>query len=171
MSITLPGGHVASFTLTSRSVPGRIPGGGRAGGAAQRRFAYGSSDYVGVPDGRCCIAALPAWRCGADAEQHPGGGRSGVPVTGYSFVIADAENNIAGGAAESFTWTSDKALNLIAVMNATSTRGCHNALTGLGTTSVTCTGQGTDPGVSRKLAGAASIMTSSSARTRRRPSG
>jgi len=66
----------------------------------------------------------------------------GQPVTGYRFVIADAENNING---ENFTFTSDKALNLVGVLNDDASAGCNvfpNNLAGLGTTTVTCTGSG-----------------------------
>jgi large repetitive protein len=146
MSITLPGGYTATFTLTSRLVPGRnYPVVDALAAPLLRRFAYGSSDYVGVPGGPVLYSrSLSNAGVTLTLSNIRVVDASGAVVTGYSFVIADAENNIAG-AAESFTWTSDKSLGLIAVMNPTSTRGCHNALTGLGTTTVTCTGQGTDP--------------------------
>jgi hypothetical protein len=146
MSITLPGGYTASFTLTSRSVAGRnYPIVDATAAPLELRFAYGSSDYVGVP-GRPVLYSRAVANAGVTLtlSNIQVVDSSGAAVSGYSFVIADAENNIAS-AGESFTWTSDKALGLVAVMNPTSARGCHNALTGLGTTSVTCTGQGTDP--------------------------
>ncbi|HWI22461.1 MAG TPA: DUF11 domain-containing protein [Baekduia sp.] len=146
MSVTLPGGYTVTYSITSRPVSGspNHPIVDPRAVPIETRFAFGYSDYVGV-------AAMPALYS-RDAGNNGVTltlsnisvvDSSGVPVTGYSFVIADAENNIN---TENFTWTSDKPLELVGVANPTSTRGCHNALTGLGTTSVTCTGQGTDPG-------------------------
>lgn len=146
VSIALPGRYTASFTLTSRAVPGRsFPVVDARAAPLERRFAFGSSDYVGVP-GLPVLYSRSAANSGVELTLSNISvvDSAGAPVTGYSFVIADAENNIAG-AGESFTWTSDKPLGLIAVMNPTSTRGCHNALTGLSTTTVACTGQGSDP--------------------------
>jgi hypothetical protein len=60
-------------------------------------------------------------------------------VTGYSFVIADTENNIAG---ENFTWTSDKPLSQLGVVNPAASAGCTLPLSGVGTTTVGCTGKG-----------------------------
>lgn len=143
MSVTLPGGYTVSFMLTSRPVPGAAlhPGVEARAVPLEPRFAFGSAGYVGVP-GRPSLYSFDA---GADngvdltLSDISVVDSSGAPVTGYSFAIADTENNIAG---ESFTWTSDRPLELIGVLNEGSPRGCHNALTGLGTTRVTCTGQG-----------------------------
>jgi len=146
VSITLPGGYTATFTLTSRPVTGKnYPIVDAFAVPIETRFAYGSSDYVGVP-GRPALYSRDA-----------GGNNgltltlsniqvvdsSGAPVTGYSFVIADAENNVAG---ENFTWTSNKPLSLIGVMNARSDGGCYRSLTGVGTTTVTCTGRNPSTG-------------------------
>jgi uncharacterized repeat protein (TIGR01451 family) len=145
MSVTLPGGYTVTFTLTSRPVAGapNYPVVDARAVPIERRFAFGSSDYIGVP-GMPALYSRDAGNNGVSLtlSNVTVVDSSGAPVTGYSFVIADAENNIT---TENFTWTSDKPLSLIGVMNPTSTRGCHNALTGVGTTSVTCTGQGTDP--------------------------
>jgi uncharacterized repeat protein (TIGR01451 family) len=145
MSVTLPGGYTVSFTLTSRPVPGapNYPGVESRAVPLEARFAFGTVGYVRVP-GRPALYSFDPGTNGvaltlSDIQVVDA---AGVPVTGYSFVVADVENNIRG---ESFTWTSDKPLELIGVLNPTSARGCHNALTGLGTTTVRCTGQGTDP--------------------------
>jgi uncharacterized repeat protein (TIGR01451 family) len=146
VSISLPGGYTASFTLTSRSVAGRnYPIVDAFAVPIETRFAYGSSDYVGVP-GR---PALYSRNAGGNngltltLSNIQVVDSSGAPVTGYSFVIADAENNIAG---ENFTWTSDKPLSLIGVMNSRSDGGCYRSLTGVGTTTVTCTGRNPSTG-------------------------
>ena len=57
----------------------------------------------------------------------------GNPVTGYSFVGADAEATDTG---ESITWTSDQPLSLISTIG----NACINGtvLTGVGTTTVKC---------------------------------
>ena len=147
MSITLPGGYVVKFTLTSRAVPGATWRGVESRAAPlETRFAFGVSGYVG-------IAKKPV------LYSQGGTGPNGVelklsdisvldagvqPVTGYSLVVADAENNVVG---ENLSWTSDKPLSLLGVLNEKSAVGCHNGLSGLGTMSVTCTGQGGEPGL------------------------
>jgi len=142
MSITLPGGFVAKFTLTSRQVPGANWRGVESRGAPlEGRFAFGSAGYVGISGKPILYSQGGTAPNGVELKLSnisvvDSGGR---PVTGYKLVVADAENNIAG---ENFTWTSDKALSLLGVLNSSSKNGCHNGMSGLGTTSVTCTGQG-----------------------------
>jgi hypothetical protein len=146
MSITLPGGYVAKFTLTSRAVPGATWRGVESRTAPiEPRFAFGTAGYVGIPGKPILYSLGGAAPNGVELKLSnitvvDSGGR---PVTGYKFVVADAENNIAG---ENFTWTSDKPLGLLGVLNEKSASGCHNGMSGLGTTSVTCTGQGGEPG-------------------------
>jgi uncharacterized repeat protein (TIGR01451 family) len=147
MSITLPGGYVVKFTLTSRAVPGTNwrPVASRSA-PLEERFAFGTAGYVGVP-GKPILYSQPGPRPNGvelkldNISVVDSGGR---PVTGYKFVIADAENNVSG---ENFTWTSNKPLSLLGVLNEKSASGCHNGMSGLGTTSVTCTGQGGEPGL------------------------
>jgi uncharacterized repeat protein (TIGR01451 family) len=151
MSITLPGGYVAKFTLTSRMVAGanwRFVESRTA--PLESRFAFGTAGYVGIPGKPILYSQGGTAPNGVELKLSnisvvDSGGR---PVTGYKFVIADAENNIAG---ENFTWTSDKPLSLLGVLNPSSKNGCHNGLSGLGTTSVKCTGQGgeSSPGIPR----------------------
>jgi uncharacterized repeat protein (TIGR01451 family) len=142
MSITLPGGYVVKFTLTSRAVPGKNWRAVASRAAPlEARFAFGTAGYVGIPGKPVLYSQPGAAPNGVELKLSnisvvDSGGR---PVTGYKFVVADAENNIAG---ENFTWTSDKPLSLLGVLNPSSANGCHNGLTGLGTTSVTCTGKG-----------------------------
>jgi uncharacterized repeat protein (TIGR01451 family) len=146
MSITLPGGYVVKFTLTSRQVPGHVWRVVESRTAPiETRFAFGKGGYVGIPGKPVLYSQGPNGTNGvelklSDISVVDSGGR---PVTGYKFVVADAENNIKG---EDFTWTSDKPLSLLGVLNEKSPAGCHNAMTGLGTTTVTCTGQGSEPG-------------------------
>jgi uncharacterized repeat protein (TIGR01451 family) len=146
MSITLPGGFVAKFTLTSRQVSGTNWRGVESRAAPlETRFAFGKGGYVGI-SGKPVLYSLGGTAPNgvelklSNISVVDSGGR---PVTGYKLVVADAENNIAG---ENFTWTSDKPLSLLGVLNEKSPAGCHNAMSGLGTTTVTCTGQGSEPG-------------------------
>jgi uncharacterized repeat protein (TIGR01451 family) len=147
MSVTLPGGYVVSFTLTSRAVSGTNWRAVAARSAPlEPRFAFGTAGYVGIPGKPVLYSQPGAGPNGVELKLSnisvldPGG----RPVTGYKFVIADAENNIAG---ENFTWTSNKPLSLLGVLNEKSASGCHKGMSGLGTTSVTCTGQGGEPGL------------------------
>jgi hypothetical protein len=85
---------------------------------------------------------------------------TGQPVTGWSFVSADAETTNSG---EHITWTSNNPVTVINDMEAGAPAPDGNAcngvdLTGSGTTTVTCTG--TLPSESAPLTGAAMVMVS-----------
>lgn len=70
---------------------------------------------------------------------------SGATVTGWSLVGADAEETASG---ESITWTSDAPFtSLTTSPDGTDERGtaCGRGFTGIGTTTVTCTGTGSTP--------------------------
>jgi hypothetical protein len=57
MSITLPGGYVAKFTLTSRQVPGHLWRGVEPRAAPiETRFAFGKGGYVGILASPRCTA-------------------------------------------------------------------------------------------------------------------
>lgn len=149
MSITLPGGYVASFTLTSRAVAGTNWRGVESRVAPlEERFAFGvaGGGYVGIPGKPVLYSTAGPGPNGVELKLNNISvvDSGGQPVTGYKFVIADAENNVSG---ENFTWASDKPLSLLGVLNEKSAVGCHNGLSGLGTTSVKCTGQGSEPGL------------------------
>jgi hypothetical protein len=142
MSISLPGGYTATFVVTSRPVAGTTYAAVEHRAAPlETRFAFGQVAYVGVP-GQPILYSV-------DAGDNNGvtlalsdiavKDSAGVPVQGYSFVVADAENNIAG---ENFTWTSDQPLHQVAVINPNASAGCTLPLSGEGTTTVTCTGKG-----------------------------
>lgn len=148
MSVQLGGGYSVSFTVLTTNVVGRNPFNlAPVATPIETRFAFGTAGYAGIP-GKPALYTLAT--AGANKsvlvtlDDIVVTDAQGAPVSGYSFVIADAENNVAP-AGESFTWTSDKPLNLLEVLNPNANQGCHNALTGLGTTSVTCVGYGTDP--------------------------
>lgn len=142
MSIGLPGGYTANFTITSRPVASStyVPVDPRTA-PLETRFAFGSTAYVGVPNSPVLYSEDLGDTNGValSLTNIQVADSSGAPVTGYSFVIADAENNVIG---ETFTWTSDVALKQLAVVNPAASAGCHLPLTGIGTTTVTCTGQG-----------------------------
>lgn len=142
MSIGLPGGYTASFSVTARAVAGStFPAVEHRAAPLETRFAFGQTAYAGV-SGQPVLYSVDAGNDNGvtlalnDIEVTDA---SGAPVTGYSFVVADAENNIAG---ENFTWTSDKPLSQLAVVNPTAAAGCTLPLTGVGTTTVGCTGRG-----------------------------
>ena len=142
MTIGLPGGYTASFAVTARAVAGRTfaPVEHRSG-PLETRFAFGQTAYVGV-SGQPILYSIDAGNDNGvtlaldDIEVTDS---SGAPVTGYSFVIADAENNIAD---ENFTWKSDKPLSQVGVVNPSASAGCTLPLTGVGTATVGCTGKG-----------------------------
>ena len=142
MSISLPGGYTANFAVTARSVPGTtFAAVEHRAGPLETRFAYGQTAYVGLAGQPILYSLVSGGSNGVTLalDDIQVTDASGAPVTGYSFVVADAENNVAG---ENFTWTSDKPLNQLAVVNPTASAGCTLPLTGVGTTSVSCTGKG-----------------------------
>ncbi len=150
MTVALPGGYTASFTIRSTPIAGRIHVGVDVRNEPlEARFPFGNVGYVGIP-GSPILYSRAANPAGVTLTLSDIVVRdaSGAVVSGYQFVIADTENNIAT-ANESFTWRSDKPLNLVAVLNPDAVKGCDTPtapLAGLGTTTVTCTGQGADPG-------------------------
>jgi uncharacterized repeat protein (TIGR01451 family) len=128
MTVGLPGGYTISFTL-------KVTGGAAAPFAFPTfSGAYlGNKAYTGVAgkpalyqtgSGTTTTAALSAISV-VDSK--------GNPVTGYSFVGADAEATDAG---ESITWTSDQPLSLISAVGNACNSGA--GLTGAGTTTVKC---------------------------------
>lgn len=141
--VALGGGYAVSFTLHKSNVAGLVSATVTARNEPlEPRFAFGTAGYVGIPGNPILYS------------NDPGGGTKGLQltlsdisvvdgtgaaVTGYRFVIADAENNVAG---ENFTWTSDVALDTLAVLNPANPNGCSLPLAGTGTTTVTCTGAG-----------------------------
>lgn len=154
MSVNLDGGYTIDFTLTSRPVGTATHAGVESRAVPlETRFAFGSSasgggrvgGYVGTPGEPALYSIDQGNSNGVDLtlSDITVEDSTGAPVTGYRFVIADAENNVNG---ENFTWTSDQALDLIGVLNPAAPTGCQNSLTGLGTTSVTCIGTGGEPG-------------------------
>ena len=148
MSIALPGGqYTLSFTLRSRPVSGTLhPAVDPRTAPLEPRFAFGSSDFVGVAGSPVLYSRDAGAVNGVDLTLSgiTVVDARGTAVSGYGLVIADAENNVAPPH-ESFTWTSDRTLNLVGVMNSGAAAGCQNGLTGLGSTTVRCVGQGTEP--------------------------
>lgn len=142
MSVTLDGGYTANFTVKLTDVPGTLSMSvERRSTPLETRFAFGTDAYRGVP-GLDTLYSLPS----------PSGLKGGVitfsniqvtdslgvPVTGFSFVAADTEDNVLG---ESFAWTSDKPINEIERLAPAGNWGCKSPI-GLGTTSVSCAGTG-----------------------------
>jgi uncharacterized repeat protein (TIGR01451 family) len=142
MQVTLDGGYTAQFTVKLTDVPGTLSMSlERRSTPLETRFAFGTDAYRGVP-GLDTLYSLPS----------PAGLKGGLvsfsniqivdslgaPVTGYSFVAADTEDNVSG---ESFAWTSDQPLREIERLAPAGNWGCKTPI-GLGTTSVTCAGTG-----------------------------
>ncbi|MGN6128542.1 MAG: hypothetical protein ACTHON_18440, partial [Humibacter sp.] len=142
MTVTLNGGYTISFDVQVTNVPGAaaMTINPRAT-PLETRFAYGTDAYRGVPGD-------PALYSGPAPVGLKGGvvtlanikvtDANGDPVTGYSFVAADTEDNVAG---ESFKWTSDKPIDEIERLAPNGSWGCKSPV-GLGTTTVTCAGTG-----------------------------
>ena len=127
MSVALPGGYSIGFTLKVSGGPVKAVAFPTYGAAYLGNGAY--SGVAGKPalyqtqSGTTTTAALSGITV---VDSH------GDPVTGYSFVGADAESTDAG---ESITWTSDQVLNLVSNIG----NACDPALlTGVGTTTVKC---------------------------------
>ena len=128
MTVALPGGYSISFTLNVSGGavgPTAFP---TYGGAYLGNGAY--TDVAGKPalyqtgNGTTTTASLSAIRV-VDSQ--------GNPVTGYSFVGADAESTDTG---ESIAWTSNQPLSLISNIGNACNSGA--SLTGVGTTTVKC---------------------------------
>jgi hypothetical protein len=128
MSVALPGGYAISFTLNVSGgaiSPTAFPtyGGAYLGNGAYTGVA-GKPALYQTGSGTTTTATLSGIKV-VDSQ--------GNPVTGYSFVGADAESTDAG---ESITWTANQPLNLIS--NLGNACGSGSLFTGVGTTTVKC---------------------------------
>jgi uncharacterized repeat protein (TIGR01451 family) len=142
MQVTLDGGYVATFTVKLTDVAGTASMSvERRSTPLETRFAFGTDAYRGVP-GLHSLYSLPTFPglMGANLSfqniQVVDG--LGAPVSGFSFVAADTEDNVLG---ESFAWTSDQPIREIERLAPAGNWGCKTPV-GLGTTSVTCAGTG-----------------------------
>jgi uncharacterized repeat protein (TIGR01451 family) len=144
MTIDLPGGYTISFVL--RDTPPEQPGVAHRTSLVGRiptwSGAYlGNSAYRGTPGSPALITnnspPNPAGTGGArfTLDNIVVRDSAGAVVTGYGFVVADAE---ATGPLESMWFSSDRPLNQIVDPGAP--QPCSGPLTGVGTTSVSCTG-------------------------------
>ncbi|WP_146145326.1 DUF7507 domain-containing protein [Microbacterium timonense] len=142
MQIALDGGLVADFTVRVTDVASYAPMSFEKRAAPlETRFAFGTDAYRGIP-GLHALYSLgsPAGNKAATItfENIQVRDAQGNPVGGYSFVAADAEDNVIN---ESFRWSSDKPLNEIERLAPNGGWGCKSPV-GLGTTSVSCAGTG-----------------------------
>ena len=142
MVVTLPGGYTISFTVKSTGTPANsqrtvasrpLPTNGSAS-------YIGSYGYLNIP-GRPALytntgaTATTTTLTLTDIQVRDAANRL---VSGYAFVGADAENT---NNVESITWTSDSPIYQVASLSpAPGANGCQNHVTGLGTTTVSCTG-------------------------------
>ncbi|MFI9630534.1 hypothetical protein, partial [Streptomyces sp. NPDC052042] len=145
MSLTLAGGYQVSFVL-KKSTPSGTVGSVVAPRKAplENRFSFGTAGYVGVPGSPILYSGTETGNKGVKLALSDivVKDNKGVPVSGFRLVIADAENNIQR---ESFTWSSDKPLTQVGVLQPAAPAGCTLPLQGIGTNTVTCTGKGADP--------------------------
>lgn len=142
MSVTLSGGYTATFTVRVTDVAGTsrmsiLP----RDTPVETRFAFGTDAYRGIPGSPVLYSqAAPAGTKGgklsfSDIKVVDS---AGTPMTGYSFVAVDAEDNVAN---ELFWWSSDKPITEIERLAPNGGWGCKSP-TGLGTTTVACAGTG-----------------------------
>ena len=128
MTVGLPGGYSIAFTL-------KVTGGAVAPTAFPTfSGAYlGNKAYTGVTGKPALYQSGSGTTTTASLSAISVVDANGNPVTGYSFVGADAEATDSG---ESITWTSDQPLSLISSIG----NACVNGtmLTGVGTTTVKC---------------------------------
>ena len=142
MTVSLPSGYTIGFTITTR-VNGALPF------SSLNPVAFPT--FAGAYNGNHAYTATPGKP--AQYQTTNGGGdvvtltnitvrdSTGVPVSGYGFVVADAESTDAG---ESTTYSSDVPLKQISA-STPQFPYCGQGLTGVGTTTVTCVGGQTAP--------------------------
>ncbi len=129
MAVSLPGGYTISFSLHVSGVlpvkPAAFPTFGDA-------YLGNDGHYTGVPG----YPALYQTKSGSTTATLDGISvvdAHGRTMGGYAFVGADAESTDKG---ESITWTSNTPLSLLSTVGNACTSGTR--LTGVGTTTVTC---------------------------------
>ena len=105
MSVALPGGYSISFTLKVSGGPVKATGFPTYSGAY-----LGNGAYTGVAGKPALYQTQSGTTTTATLSGISVVDSQGNPVTGYSFVGADAESTDTG---ESITWTSDEPLSLI----------------------------------------------------------
>ncbi len=137
MTVSLPGGYTIGFTVTTR------PNGMRPFSSLNP---VPFPTWPGAYNGNHAYTATPGRP--ALYQTTNGGGdvvtltnisvtdSTGAPVSGYGFVVADAEST---DAPESTTYSSDVPLKEVSTSTAQFPY-CGAGLTGVGTTSVTCAG-------------------------------
>ena len=142
MEITLEGGFTARFALKITDVAGTVsmPIAARPT-PLETRFAFGTNAYRGVPGQPALysqggVAGVKGAK--VSLEDIEVVDSNGNPISEFSFVAADTEDNVSG---ESFTWTSDQPLSEIERLAPNGNWGCKNP-SGLGTTEVHCDGTG-----------------------------
>jgi uncharacterized repeat protein (TIGR01451 family) len=142
VTLALPGGYMISFTLTSRGTPS-----GQQRSVGPNAIPVSGSSYVGNHAYRS-TPGRPALYTATGSVMNTTTtialsniqvrDAGGVPVSGYAMVGADAETT---NYQERITWTSEKPIDEVANLRpAAVSNGCQNNVFGLGTTTVTCSG-------------------------------
>jgi uncharacterized repeat protein (TIGR01451 family) len=129
MSVSLPGGYTITFDLHVSGVlpvePAAFPTFGDA-------YLGNDGHYTGVP-GDPALYQTKSGSTTATLDHITVVDAHGTTMGGYAFVGADAESTDKG---ESITWTSSSPLSLLSTVGNACNTGTR--LTGVGTTSVTC---------------------------------
>ena len=140
MTVSLPGGYTISFTINTGPFSGKTYNPVAATALPTWSGAYlGNKAYIGAPGKPALYATGNGGAAIVTLSAIKGTESGGTAVTGYGFVAADAETTNSN---ESLTFGSNVPLTAIS----TSTPQypyCGGGLTGLGTTSVSCTGTNT----------------------------
>jgi uncharacterized repeat protein (TIGR01451 family) len=131
LTASLPGGFTMSFTLGVSGVAVRtadLP-------TSPSAFLGSKGNYSGI-DGNPALYQRGSGRSTVTLGGIAVVDANGNPVSNYAVVSADAESTDAG---ESITWDSDQNLgSLIQTAGNGLGNACNGALTGLGTTEVSC---------------------------------
>ena len=134
-AVSIPGGYTMSFTLTNS--------GGAVHAATLPTFggAYlgSSGHYTGIPGSPALYQSTNHTVTTSVMSNISLTNSSGVAQTGYALVGADAESSDNN---ESLTWTSSSSISSLTATSSGTGLGnaCGGGFTGVGTTTVKCTG-------------------------------
>ena len=137
-NVTLPGGYTVDFNLITRTTAGS-PNVTASALPAWAPSLLGNSVYVGTPGRPALMSRGVNSGSTVTLRNIVVRDSSGIPVTGYAIVSADAEGTASN---ERITWTSDVPIDLVARLSPPSGSGpelgCQTDISGFGTNQVTC---------------------------------
>ena len=138
MSVSITGGYTISFTIANTSVTGHVTGFTPVHATTFPTYggAYiGNDTYTSTPGKPALYQNNEGGTDQLSLSNIAVTDSAGAPVSGFGFVVADAENSAQG---EKLIFSSNQ--NLANVSGTQSQPICGGGLTGVGTTTVTCTG-------------------------------